>query len=208
TVAQIPAHAHSEPDGTTGITGGSQRFDDMQPALGLHYIIAPSGIAAYLPEVRLFAGNFEPNSWLFADGRSLDIATHEVLYGEIGTTYGGDGVNPFALPDLQGRVAVGAGQGPGLSNRMLGERPGAESVTLSVAQMPSHTHTLSGGGTTGATGGSQPFDNTQPSLAVNYMVTLDGIFPSHDGVYEDITPLMGEVRPFAGGTVPLGWALA
>src|SRR5262249_1928581 len=151
TVSQLPAHQHSQSGGTTGISGGGQPLGNTQPSLGLNYIIAPSGIAGYLPEVRLFAGNFEPNSWLFADGRLPDIDTHEGLFSEIGTTYGGDGVNTFALPDLQGRVAVGAGQGPGLTNRTLSERYGGESVTLGVAQMPSHTHTVPSGGNTGAT---------------------------------------------------------
>ena len=83
-----------------------------------------------------------PRGWAPCDGRLLPIAQHSYLYSVIGTTYGGDGQTSFALPDLRGRAPIGMGQGPGLTQRQLGERLGQEKVTLSVAQLPSHTHAL------------------------------------------------------------------
>lgn len=98
----------------------------------------------FVGEIRLFAGNFAPSGWAFCDGSLLSIAENEVLFALIGTTYGGDGQSSFALPDLRSRVPIHLGQGPGLSNRVIGEVGGVEQVTLSAAQMPPHTHTLRG----------------------------------------------------------------
>lgn len=94
----------------------------------------------FLGEVRMFAGNFAPMGWLFCNGQLLNISEYDALYSLLGTTYGGDGATTFALPDLRGRTPIHAGQGPGLSCRMLGESFGAETVTLSAAQLPSHFH--------------------------------------------------------------------
>lgn len=95
----------------------------------------------YVGEIRLFAGNFAPERWAFCDGSLLPISENEALFALIGTTYGGDGQSTFALPNFRGRVPIGAGQGAGLSNRMLGENVGQESITLTTANMPSHSHT-------------------------------------------------------------------
>ncbi|MDQ5929487.1 MAG: hypothetical protein QG594_1266 [Bacteroidota bacterium] len=94
----------------------------------------------YVGEVRLFAGNFAPNGWFFCDGQLLPISEYDTLFMLIGTTYGGDGQTTFALPDLRGRVPIGMGQGPGLSNRILGEKAGQETITLTTANMPQHNH--------------------------------------------------------------------
>jgi microcystin-dependent protein len=96
----------------------------------------------YVGELRMFGGNFAPAGWALCDGQVLSIASNSALYGVIGTAFGGDGVTTFALPDLRGRVPLQPGQGVGLSNRSLGEAAGVETHTLSMAQMPSHTHTL------------------------------------------------------------------
>lgn len=90
----------------------------------------------------MFAGNIEPAGWLFCDGRLLPISEHLALFSILGNSYGGNGLTTFGLPDLRGRVPMGKGAGPGLTNRRLGEEPGAESVILDVTQMPSHDHTL------------------------------------------------------------------
>lgn len=161
----------------------------------------------YVGEIRMFAGNFAPNGWLFCDGTLLPISENETLFQLIGTTYGGDGESTFALPDLRGRVPVHAGSGI-----TLAESGGAESVTLTAQQIPSHTHQHSAsaspasttGNPTGLTanagttliygadapsiplnasaisivGGSQPHDNMAPFLAVSYIISLFGIFPS------------------------------
>lgn len=100
-------------------------------------------VSPYVGDVMMFAGNFAPLGWRFCDGSLLAIAEYDVLFAVIGTTYGGDGVVTFALPDLRGRVPVHQGQGPGLSNRVLAETGGSETVTLTVSQIPAHTHTAS-----------------------------------------------------------------
>lgn len=96
----------------------------------------------YIGEILMFGGNFAPLGWMFCEGQVLAISQYEALFSLIGTTYGGDGQSTFALPDLRGRIPVHQGQGPGLTNRVIGEASGVESVTLLVNQMPSHTHSL------------------------------------------------------------------
>ena len=166
----------------------------------------------YVGEIRLFAGNFAPVGWLFCDGQQLAIAGNETLFNLIGTTYGGDGQNTFAVPDLRGRVPLHQGSGPGLSARVIGETAGSETATLNVQQMPAHTHALSAtnaaatpaAGVTGvlassattqfygpgpainpmaagaisAKGSSQPHDNMAPFVAVSFIISLFGIYPS------------------------------
>ena len=104
----------------------------------------------FLAEIRIFAGNFAPTGWALCNGQLLQISQYTALFSLLGTTYGGDGVTTFALPDLRGRVPISSGQGPGLQNYNLGQTGGAESVTLGVNQLPSHNHsvnTVSGAGT-------------------------------------------------------------
>lgn len=167
----------------------------------------------YVGEVRLFAGNFAPSGWAFCNGAILSISENETLFQLIGTTYGGNGVTTFAVPDLRGRVPIHQGTGNGLSGRIIGETGGVESVTLTVSQMPVHTHAVgadtragtstkpqgrvwsasapsltyaapAGANTTLnpatvlASGGSQPHENMLPFLAVNFIISLFGIFPS------------------------------
>jgi microcystin-dependent protein len=86
------------------------------------------------------AGNFAPYGWKLCQGQLLSIAENDVLFNLIGTTYGGDGVQTFALPDLRGRIPVGQGQGTGLTNYVIGQLSGTESVAVTTSQMPSHTH--------------------------------------------------------------------
>jgi microcystin-dependent protein len=166
----------------------------------------------FVGEIRMFGGNFAPAGWQFCDGSLLAISENDVLFALIGTTYGGDGQNTFAVPDLRGRVPVHQFQGPGLSNRIIGELAGTESVTVTSQQLPIHSHPVqisSNTGTTGtpsagvtlgvadvdlyiaespavnmnagsisSVGGSQPHSNIQPYLAVNFIISLFGIFPS------------------------------
>ena len=160
----------------------------------------------YVGEIRMFAGNFAPAGWMFCEGQLLPISENETLFNLIGTTYGGDGENTFALPDLQGRIPVH--QGSGLA---LAESGGAEQITLTVQQIAAHSHPwlASEAAATavtpqgnmpaeaskrfyvqptsvsamapqsgGPTGGSQPHDNFQPYLCINYIISLFGIFPS------------------------------
>lgn len=162
--------------------------------------------------------NFAPRGWATCDGQILSIAQNTALFSLLGTTYGGNGQTTFALPDLRGRVPIHQGQGPGLSPYTMGQSAGSESSTLTVNQMPQHTHSAaavlhastlaandslpsgnypSDGGayqsatntsmnagavtvTNGISGGSQPFSLVQPYLCINFVIALEGIFPSRN----------------------------
>src|SRR5215218_9391620 len=105
----------------------------------------------------MFGGNFAPRGWAFCQGQILSIAQNTALFSLLGTTFGGNGQTTFALPDLRGRVPVGWGQGPGLSNRNLGEVGGQENTTLTQNEIPTHNHTLNAV--------SQPGDSSAPAGA-------------------------------------------
>ena len=120
--------------------------------------LAPAAAQAQEPfigEIRWVAFNFAPVGWAKCDGQLLPISQNTALFALIGTTYGGNGLSTFALPDFRGRTIVHQGQGPGLSDRVMGEEDGAESHTLTIAEMPAHSH-----------GGGQ-HSHAIPSLGVN-----------------------------------------
>jgi microcystin-dependent protein len=127
----------------------------------------------FLGEIRIFACNFAPRGWAMCNGQLLPINQNQALFSLLGTNYGGNGQTTFALPNLQGRVAIHEGQGSGLSAYTLGETGGAESVTLLTTQMPQHTHSVaaSSAAATGTRpGGSVP---ARASTAA-YATTPDG----------------------------------
>ena len=97
---------------------------------------------AILGEIRAFAGTYAPIGWEFCDGKLINIADNQPLFALIGTTYGGDGVRMFALPNLRCKIAIGMGQGPSLSNRILGSTGGQEKVILTTGNLPPHNHTV------------------------------------------------------------------
>jgi microcystin-dependent protein len=166
----------------------------------------------FLAEIILFAGNFAPKGWAFCNGQLLPINQNQALFALLGTTYGGNGQTSFALPDLRDRVPIHRGQGPGLTLRVLGERSGATSHTLSIAELPVHGHGVQAStafGTAvsptgmypsrnpaaipeygltadvamspsviGGAGASQPHPNVQPYLGLNFIIALQGVFPS------------------------------
>lgn len=170
----------------------------------------------FLGEIRMFGFNFNPRGWAFCNGQLLPISQNTALFSLLGTTYGGDGRTTFGLPNLQGSVPAHFGNGPGIPPRTLGQRFGAATQTLSVSQLPSHTHKAraqSGDGnsptpvgnvwsddlgvssatysTLGANadmnaqaianaGGGQAFDINQPTLVVNFCISLVGLFPSRN----------------------------
>lgn len=110
----------------------------------------------FVGEIRIFAGNFAPNGWALCNGQLLPISQNTALFSLLGTYYGGDGRSTFALPNFQGSVPLHQGQGPGLSERFVGESGGQANVTLLSSQMPAHAHTLNsasspGTGTPGPT---------------------------------------------------------
>jgi microcystin-dependent protein len=161
----------------------------------------------FIGEIRMFGGNFAPVGWAFCNGALIPISENDALFNLIGTTYGGDGQETFALPNLQSRVPVHVG--PGFA---LGESGGTESVTLTVSQIPAHSHVPQcfaaagnqnkpdGGvwassspatyyasaapsvtmdpAAIGPSGGSQPHDNMVPFLVINFILSLFGVFPS------------------------------
>lgn len=98
----------------------------------------------FVAEIRIYPFNFPPKGWAFCDGQLLPISQNTALFSLLGTTYGGDGRSTFALPDLQGRVPMHPGQGPGLSLYDLGQSGGSDTVSLIESELPSHSHTLLG----------------------------------------------------------------
>lgn len=105
-------------------------------------------------EIRMFAGTFAPRTWAYCNNQLISIATNTALFSILGTTYGGNGQTTFALPDFRGRVAVGTGQGPGLSNIVLGQMAGTPTVTLLTTNMPAHNHPITGAVSMVANGGT------------------------------------------------------
>jgi microcystin-dependent protein len=110
----------------------------------------------FLGQIQAFGFNFAPRGWAFCDGQLLPISSNTALFSLLGTTYGGDGRSTFALPDLRGRSIVHPGTGPGLSPIRQGDRGGAESVTLNIANLPSHNHTATVAVNTGGGEDSNP----------------------------------------------------
>lgn len=174
----------------------------------------------YLGEIRIFAGNYAPTGWMMCQGQLLPISQYSALFSLIGTNYGGDGQNTFALPDFRGRVPLGIGSG-----FILGQIGGSETAALTVNNLPLHSHggqvkcanrsdsespegnvpgtailasnsgsrnkyvpasgetlaDLSGScSSIDAKGGSQPHPNMQPSLALNFIIAVEGIYPARD----------------------------
>ena len=187
---------------------------------------------AFLSTILVWPPNFAPNGWALCAGQLMSISQNTALFSLLGATYGGDGIRTFGLPNLQGRVPVGAGQGSGLSLYNLGDNGGVESVNLGINTMPQHSHSatqnlavslpavttagttnqpgpsvapaaptdaarnpvniysnaapnqnlgkpsISGTISIGLTGNGLPHENRQPYLAVNYIIALQGFFPS------------------------------
>ena len=132
----------------------------------------------YVGEIRMFAGNFPPNGWMFCDGQLLPISENETLFQLIGTTYGGDGESTFALPNLQSRMPMHFGTGPDGVTYQIAEAAGVESVTLTTQQIPVHTHTMLASSNTatssvptnevlGKSTAIDAFINAQPSTALS-----------------------------------------
>jgi microcystin-dependent protein len=160
----------------------------------------------FVGEIRMFAGNFAPVGWAFCDGALMPISENDVLFELIGTTYGGDGQSTFAMPDLRGRVPVHAGNGyvvgetggvesVTLTINQIPSHGHQQVASTDVATLSSPANTLTGqaaskpyrvpgaivamtAGLLAATGGSQSHDNMQPYVAINYIISLFGIFPS------------------------------
>lgn len=142
----------------------------------------------FIGQIVMFGGNFAPRSWAFCDGQLLAISQNNALFSILGTIYGGDGRTTFGLPDLRGRIAIHAGNGPGLSNRGLGAKGGSEYNILNVTQLPSHNHAAQLNGSTAAA--------DSPDPAGRYLAeTSDVIYSGSDST----TPMNGAVLSNTGG---------
>jgi microcystin-dependent protein len=163
----------------------------------------------FLAELKIVSFNFPPKGWALCNGQLLPINQNQALFSLLGTMYGGNGQTNFALPNLRGRIPIHFGNG-----HTQGEAAGAESVTVSIQQLPTHQHFLQASnvnattdtpdntvalatsaidlyrsptslvtmepGTVSSVGGSQPHENRQPYLVLNYIIALQGIFPSRN----------------------------
>jgi microcystin-dependent protein len=135
-------------------------------------------MTAFLGEIVMGAWSFAPTGFAACSGQLLGISQHTALFSLLGTQYGGDGLTTFALPDLNGRVPIGVGQGPGLTQRFIGEAGGEDAHALIESEMPAHTHAVPAAGAQssrrGGRGGATP---RQPYLAITYVIALTGAFP-------------------------------
>jgi microcystin-dependent protein len=155
----------------------------------------------YIGEIKIFAGTYAPVGWALCNGTLLPISENQPLFTLIGTTYGGDGVNTFAVPDLRGRAIVSQGRSLAGTTYVLGQMGGTESVTLLIPNMPSHQHTFSvstqQGTTTAASNNflASPVDPTPTNKTVLFYV------PATAPGFASQPLLPGSLTP-AGGTVP------
>lgn len=146
----------------------------------------------FVGEIRMFAGNFAPRGWAFCDGQLLAVSQNDALFSLLGTVYGGDGQTTFGLPDMRGRIPLHAGQGPGLSPRQLGSRAGTERVSLTVNQLPGHSHSMRAS--------TDLAEDTGPQGRVPARTN-----PASLDVYNDIgpfVPLSGQTLAATGGSQP------
>lgn len=161
----------------------------------------------FLGEICAVSFNFAPVGWALCDGRLLAISQNAGLFSLIGSQYGGDGIQNFALPDLRGRAVIGTGQGPGLSDISLGQAVGAEAVGLNVNQLPPHTHDAvfsSEGARPPASGGSGSLTNPTGAIPANAMDangTVLGCFApaSSASAGMAVVPVDGNVQVMATG---------
>lgn len=154
-------------------------------------------------EIRMFAGNFAPRSWAFCANQILSIAQNTALFSILGTTYGGNGQTTFALPDFRGRVALGTGQGPGLSNVQLGELAGSPTVTLTTNNMPAHTHAITG--TVNETANNDNAGLSNDPTGKRLAASGTNIYTSKTGDLVNMAPAVVSLAAgVSGGSQPFG----
>jgi microcystin-dependent protein len=148
----------------------------------------------FVAEIRIFAGNFAPSGWASCDGQLLPLSQNTALFSLLGTFYGGDGKSTFALPNFQGSAAMGQGQGPGLTDRFIGESAGEQSVTLLESEMPSHNHNLMARAVTGNVYTADPtlaIAKPDPATNVAFQTTASSL-----------TQMNFQAISVAGGSLP------
>jgi microcystin-dependent protein len=146
----------------------------------------------FVAEVRIFPGNFAPTGWAFCNGQLLPISQNTALFSLVGTSFGGDGKSTFALPDLQDRVPIHHGQGPGLSDRVIGEAAGSETVTLLESEIPVHTHQAFA-----RSPGAADSDDPDPTSVLSSVVGANVYNPPGSA-----RPMAFEALGIAGGDLP------
>jgi microcystin-dependent protein len=145
----------------------------------------------FVAEIRIFPFSFAPKGWARCDGQLLPISQNTALFALLGTMYGGDGKSTFGLPNLQGRAAMHPGQGPGLSQRELGESGGSDTVTLQQAEIPAHTHQARGNNGIG----------DSPIPAGNALARLGSLNTYQTNSSANLVPMAPEsLAPSGGGT--------
>lgn len=149
----------------------------------------------FVAEIRIFPFNFAPKGWAFCDGQILPLSQNTALFSLLGTSYGGNGQSNFALPNLQGRLTMSQGQGPGLSPRDLGETGGQDSVTLLATEMPAHTHQLMA---TAATTSPSPAGN---SISQGVSATNTAV-PEYRSSPTNTVAMAAQAVAAAGGSQP------
>jgi microcystin-dependent protein len=132
----------------------------------------------FIGEIMVWGGNYAPRGWATCAGQLLPINQNQALYSLIGTQYGGNGQTNFGLPDLRGRMPIHRGTGPGLSQRRVAEQGGAERITLTAVDLPELTETPAL--TVAAQPAGDSVDVVPPFLALNFVIALQGIYPSRD----------------------------
>lgn len=154
-----------------------------------------------------FASNFAPQGFLFCSGQLLAISSNTAVFSLLGTTYGGNGTTSFALPDLRGRVPIGQGQGPGLSNYVLGQASGTENTSILINNLPAHTHSLNVNNATGTTGipgtttylSKGPVTGSGPAAQVGEIYTTTApnttLSPNAIGLTGSSTPI-NNIQPY------------
>lgn len=157
----------------------------------------------YMGIIKIFAGNFAPRGWLTCNGQLLPISQYSALFSLLGTTYGGDGVRTFALPNMQSRMPIGMGQGPGLSYYVEGQLGGTESVTLIAPNLPAHVHQVVGNLSVKCNGNATNADTPEgaymaPASAQIYNDSAAGGFMAADAVSINLPTTV------VGSNIPVG----
>lgn len=156
----------------------------------------------FVGEIRLFPFNFAPRGWAKCDGQLLSISQNTALFSLLGTTYGGNGQTTFGLPNLGGRMAIGTGQGPGLSNKALGESSGSATSTLLTANLPAHTHSVDIKVSSGVGNTSVPSATTSLAAPVQIFNSSSRLVAEYNATVPDIT-LSNNTTSTAGSSTPV-----
>lgn len=162
----------------------------------------------FMGSIMTFGFNFNPNGWQLCNGQTIAISQYNALFALLGTTYGGNGTTTFQLPNLQGRMAIGQGNGAGLTPRVIGESAGTENVSISISNMPSHTHnaTFTPSGSSGYMVSTNATGNlTVPSATNNVLGATAAGGPTSAAIWATSTPAptipLGGSSGSGGGTV-------